>query len=59
MKIKSTIYYDNSFIWYCVRNRKFKELKTSLFRFNKPDNRFNGYFIYIYPVCIYIFKEKI
>ena len=58
MKIKFEIQLDNNYLWRFITNRNFKKLKSSLFRIDKPDQYWNGYFIFIYPVAIYITIKK-
>lgn len=60
MKIKFEIQLDNYYLWRCITNRNFKKLKSALFRIDKPDRHWNGYFIFIYPIAIYIIpKDKL
>ena len=54
MKIKFEIQLDNYYLWRCFVKGNFKKLKSTLFRIDKPDQHWNGYFIFIYPVAIYI-----
>ena len=54
MKIEFEIQNDFYFIKRCIVHRNFKKLKQSLFRFDKPDKDWNGYFIFLYPIAIYI-----
>lgn len=58
MKIQFQIQLDNNYLWRCFTNRNFKKLKSALFRIDKPDQYWNGYFIFIYPVAIYITIKK-
>lgn len=54
MKIKFKIQPDNDYLWECFVKRDFNFLKSALFKFNKTSKYWNGYFIFIYPVAIYI-----
>ena len=54
MKIEFEIQNNFYFIKRCIVHRNFKKLKQSLFRFDKPDKDWNGYFIFLYPIAIYI-----
>ena len=56
MKIQFQL--DNNYLWRCITNRNFKKLKSALFQIDKPDQYWSGYFIFIYPVAIYITIKK-
>lgn len=48
-----------SYILSCIKNMKFKKLKSAVCRFDSPDEGWDGYFIYVYPLAVYLHnKEK-
>ncbi len=48
-----------SYLFSCIKNMKFKKLKSAIYHFEKPDEGWDGYFIYVYPLAVYLHnKEK-